>query len=519
MKMNPIVQTYNNNLEHLVENGRSQVNLIELPRSIELLVKLTQVLRQDLSHNSTASTEVRWQFIFMTGVAASISAAIYFFAAQPAGQEYSNRIDAPEAGWIFTWLAPISTALTNVLFNWEAFFSLWSGYDSLLVYSYAAFQALYINPFKEIAALCASAGSILPFWFVALGNNIGLNILITFSSIVSLFVYYNGADIFYQTTAYSETQLFLLRISYFFSRLTCRDVSNIESKINVAKKKKILMAHLNECYQHFYYFEYEQRQAYLSLYSSATEPTDQLRILLCQKNESLYTDLVNQSFLWQFIKYGILGLLGMMQNFGGIVISWEAGASTHIVLAAFLALCALVPSIGFSIKGILGYGLLELFHELTSTHVSHLQRLWPKLYLSLVWPARFFYLLSGFGNDALNQEAAVYCGFNTNTVRVIGILANIATALVFNGPQIECLLRRLLEIITLNFGEERDKCQIRCQIQFRNTIEEFAMLPLREVERCLSDSPYSMIFSSFFHEKNTELCVNKENITTLLLER
>ncbi len=463
------------------------------------------VLTQLLENLTTSKAKVTYstKFLVWTTFLAVASAAIFFFSAQKASEDYVALLPehGKDASFIFEWIAPVSVALTNTIFNHEVFLNLWGSIEKLWPALLAYLHYMWQHPLVESNAWLVSAATILPFWYISIRDPIEFFIPETISSLLCLFIFYNGAETCYQVAAYPSMQRFWLNIQLCFLSLVAiffRDnvslaIENCIHLIEVAKAKSLLVDALEDTYYTFYYTSPDNRKKFVDRLKN--NETDLLQALLVhQEDMPLIPNLVYQSNVLLFIKFVIFGAFAMEQNFGHAVESYKAGAELHPVMGVILAAFNLVPSIGFTVKGILGYGPVEMALEIGGWRQSAMQQSAPGYYR---WIAlmRFSDFFSGFSNNAVNTIGAKDCGASDQVAFWVGLIANIGTVFGFNGPQCELWFQtNIMEyLLAEQFPDE-----ILVQQNLRQLAQKMKSISLQDFKSSVKDPRYFIITSRFF---------------------
>ena len=442
------------------------------------------------------STRNSYSFIIGTGMLAVLSAVVFFYASIPAGERYAAMV--PHSDWFFIWATASFGGLTMMAFDWEIFFSMWRDESSFWSYLSGSAKTFYQRPFQVLFALCAGIGNIIPFWFVSLRKDLAFNMLITASTLAALFIFYGGTELCYQVAAYSEMQLLALRCRLFLACMTGENVQELERLIAWANIKLCLYNRFKNNYNALFYANDEERIVFFNSLNNASNENAKLSILLNVTELTPQPNLVEQSNILSGIKYLCLDIPGILQNFGHAVEAWEAGLEWHISFAVIFTFFNLIPSIGFTLKGILGITLLHLFCDYWAGRTSQMQRLLPGYINALAWIMRLVYILSGLGSDTINYIASKYLGASEEVACVIAGFSNIGTALVFNGPQCEALWIDLTESLMLLQPETKEHAaEIVFQHEFRGFCTQLRSISLKDVESLVNNDEKSPVFALF----------------------
>ncbi len=495
----------------------SRQPLLEKEEEPPLLTTLAKLIQAAASYQASAGDEANLgqnpTYVIVVGIFAFYSSFVLFSSAFQAGDRYSDMV--PNSRWLFAWTGAICAMLTNTTFNWIAYIEMGQNHTSFSTWLSEWLSAWRHSFLKQFIALCASAGSILPFWYISLTDNMLWNALMTTSALANIPVFYSGADMFYEILSYSEVQWFFLQFQLLVAMLCCQDTANIKKLIEYTKIKSLLVTHFLDLADDFRLANASERRAYINGFSPNSQ--DQLELLLqtniYQVDPPHHPNRIRESYFLLCIKFGFLGFLGMLQNFGHIVESYQAGAGYHIVVGCIFVLCNLVPDIGFTIKGILGFGLLELLIELLEWGSKLFSCQQSQTEASVNWlrvmgvtlMARIAYAFSGLSGDQINYDSARYCGISAMNAMFIGLGANIGTAFVFSGPQCELLLKKILQPKPINDDEAR---QLAFEIELDKLAGDYRVLSLGAMKSLVSDERTRGTMHRFFQNKEFKTLVS-----------
>ncbi|MBP9727065.1 MAG: hypothetical protein KBD83_06355 [Gammaproteobacteria bacterium] len=455
--------------------------LLKEPEKLPLLATLETLTK--IAGNSSVSTSNRHaaSFLMVVGMLSLFSSVTFFTSAFDAGERYSTYTkNYPYISWIFNqWFLGASAVLTNSFFNWAAFCKMGRGQVSFMSWLTAGLLAWKENPARQIVALCGGAGSIVPFWYLSLTDDELWNIVVSASAAINIPVFYSGTDLCYEVLCYPEvTWVWLqpLRLATYYSN------EALEQKNELIKIQLLLVNHFLDLADDFRKANTDQKNSYIASFLNAE---GKLENLLQMKDDAGYfpahTNIIRKNNCLLIMKC-VWSLLGVWQNFGHVVEAYRAGAQWHFALGIFFALCNLGPDIGYTISGVLGFGLLELLIELFLCQKSTSQdsARFSIYFFVLMIVMRLSYAFSGFSGDQVNYDAATFCGLNVTVAFVMGLLSNFGTAFVFNGPQCELLLQNVFraEPVTVNdeqladFQAELDSLPVICRTLTPDDIEE-----------------------------------------------
>ena len=483
-------EKYNEDMEE------SLAALLEEPEKRPLLATLATLTK--IADNSYVSKSTRHAacFLLVVGMLSLFSSVTFFTSAFDAGERYSTYTKRyPYISWIFNqWFLGVAAVLTNSFFNWAAFCQMGRGHVSFMSWLAAGLLAWKENPVRQIVALCGGAGSIVPFWYLSLTDDELWNSVVSASAAINIPVFYSGTDLCYEVLCYPEVTWVWLQPCRLF---TCYSSTYLEKKNELIKVQLLLVNHFLDLADDFRKAGTNQKNDYIKLF---VDHERGLKNLLRISDDADAICLPHHPNIIRNNNYLLIikcfwSLLGVWQNFGHVVEAYKAGAQWHLALGIFFALCNLGPDIGYTISGVLGFGLLELLIELFSGKKSTGQdsARFSIYFFLLMIVMRLSYDFSGFSGDQVNYEAAIFCGFNVTVAFIMGLLSNLGTAFVFNGPQCELLLQDVFrpEPVTdndkrlANFQAELDSLPGICRTLTPDDIEE--LRSDRETEGVLFD--------------------------------
>lgn len=451
-------------------------------------------------------------FSVSMGILAFYSSAVFFPSALQAGQRYAKMkvLSSYESPIVYG--SATASVVTNAFFNWPAYCDIWGNHDSFLEWCRDAAKAFCENPGRHAFAFVASAGTILPFWYVSLKDNIGWNIFVSTAAIANIPVFYCGSEIFFEVMAYAEVEWLRLQCCLLLYAIACQDVTGIKQSIEHNQLKSLLVRHFLQLADDFRMASDEEKNNFVSFLLSAADDERLLGDLLNRQanNEMLphYHNPIRESYILIGLKFFVLGGLGMLQNFGHVVEAYQSGAEYHFVVGVIFALSNLLPGLGYTVKGIMGFGLVELFVELFLGKKTQQATscLYTMVMLIVLTGVRMAYVFSGMSGDQLNYDSALYCsrGKYMLFASILGFLANIGTALVFNAPQVEIKLKEIQHTkpTTLAEGQFRE-----CQKQLDEWVEVTRRLPLSDIDVLMNQSKIGDVMSTFFSGAKSEKSV------------
>lgn len=471
--------------------------LVTQTLALKWLTELSELSSSVTEKELAPSIELSTSFLFGTGIAALGSAVVFYFDGKKAGERYAAMVK--NSAWLFEWVGAICSALTNILFNWQAFIDNLKDESSIASWFISSVAFCYNMPLKTLVKLCSSAGCVIPFWYISLTGSKAYNVLNSISGVLNLYVNFSGVEVCYQIVENVEVQRFRLNSQIAYARLCCADTSKLQLQLEWVNAKAVFVDQLKECYRAYFYANDSDRKNFIQLCS------DENKTLKAMLNYAVHlTPMPNDiqsNFFLRFFKY-LLNLLGVFQNFGHLVIAYQVGALIHPALGVFLLLCNFLPSLGFTIKGILGMGPVELLYDAYHGRTSQMQRLLPYSLVFIIL-VRICYLFSGLSGDEINYEAAIALGIDKKTAFVFGLAADVGTAAVYNGPQCEGNVLLLLEAYVLAYFAQYEP-QILTQQLSRSFCEKIEYSSIEEFQNFVSDEKISETAFTFFAEKNID---------------
>lgn len=451
-------------------------------------------------------SELNQTFAVSMCVLSLYSSAVFFPSAVQAGERYAEMIPK-HARSVIAYGGGTASVVTNTFFNWSSFCEIWQGDVSFLLWCSDALKAFLSNPIQHMFALLNSAGTILPFWYISLTDDMGWNFFVTTAALANIPVFYYGSEVFFEVITYAEMVRFALQLQWLLASITCRDRAEINKRIELTRIKSLLITHFLKLADDFRMASDHQKTLFTD-YISSSESNEALFAKLLEVSDSIalpdYHNPIREDYVLLFLKYFVLGGLGMLQNFGHAVEAYRFGAQYHWSAGAFCLLFNLLPGLGYTIKGIMGYGLLELLFSKTPPSDTARTSYFSMMTFFLVI-ARVCYLLSGLSGDELNYQSVLF--FNreeTLLALIIGIFSNIGTALVFNAPQCEVKLQELSQPKPLRSND-------RYQKQLDAIVHDVRTLPLEVIEVMVNHPKTEGAMQRFFKNKNFDCTLNTDS--------
>ncbi len=420
------------------------------------------------------------------GVAA-VSAVDFWFGAEQAIQRYPFSSIA-----FFQWNAPISSLLTNLFFNQMAYLDYLSD-DSEL------------TKVKRAVAVVAAVATIAPYFFIGFTGELWQKIVVVISTIANLPVFYYGALDFYQYfhSEFVQQWRWIIRCS--------------PDKYHLASQKSYLIHQMKDQYKWFSYATKQERTQFIDGFNTCED--EKKLLFLVARDFTLKTESDIRTWAkWLFCSgSGICGLAVMAQNLGhvaltvaGILAMQQIPFWSRLILAVILGVGNFIPSVGFSFATMANFDLKDFFCALLFINVPQVQRvvfgnsIMAMLSLGLMLLIfRYCYITSGFGNDEVNYEGALFLGANEEEAAWAGINANAAGAIVFNGVLCEKLFKTILTWIALEVGDVEDQRQAKFEESYSKMASKFAVLPLQDIRSMQehADPRFSNIHASFFADE------------------
>jgi len=451
-------------------------------------------------------SELNQTFAVSMCVLSLYSSAVFFPSAVQAGERYAEMLPK-NARSVIAYVAGTSSVVTNTFFNWSSFCEIWQSHASFSLWCSDALKAFLSNPIQHMFALLNSAGTILPFWYISLTDDMGWNFFVTTAALANIPVFYYGSEVFFEVIKYAEMVRFALQLQWLLASITCRDRTEINKSIELTRIKSLLIAHFLKLADNFRMASGDEKTPF-TLNISSSDSNEELFIRLLEESSqpilSNYYNPIREDYVLLFLKYFVFGGLGMLQNFGHSVEAYQFGAQYHWSAGAFCLLFNLLPGLGYTIKGIMGNGIVELLFSKTPTSDTARTSYFSMTTFFLVI-ARVCYLFSGLSGDELNYQSVLF--FNkelTLLALIMGICSNIGTALVFNAPQCEVKLQELSQPKPLTTND-------RYQKRLDAIVHDVRTLPLEVIEVMVDHPKTERAMHSFFGSNNFHCTLNTDS--------
>ncbi|MES2205017.1 MAG: hypothetical protein V4496_07360 [Pseudomonadota bacterium] len=447
-----------------------------------------------------------YAFTAVVVLVAFYGSIVFFPSALQADQRYAEM--SPD--WLkstIIWGGAVAAVVTNTFFDASIYSDIFKNHNSFLQWCWYEAKDIYEKPIRNFLALLASAATILPFWYVSLTNDIVWNVFVSTAAATNIPVFYGALDMFLEVLAYAEVERFKLWCQWLLNGLFCCDLKKINDAIEYTKIKSLVIAHFLELADDFYLASDEQKQKFISLLEDAKNDEDRLSILLGNypKSEEVlphYHNFVRENTFLSIIK-SILGLMGLLQNFGHVIESYKFGAQYHPYLGAVCALLNLLIGLAFTFSGMIQPGFLEvLFNKKPKKNKSCGDYFTRDNFFAVLVLACF--VCSGMSGDQLNYDSALYVGADESLAYTIGILSGIGTALVFNLPQ---GIKQLWEMQLPKPLSSFDTYQKR----LNEMVGETRNLPLKTIEFFVHSETTSSMAHTFFVNKKFDSSVILSN--------
>lgn len=476
-------------LNELEVTSKSLEESIELS-SPELKDEAPRYSRDSIapSNKSNETGEVIYQFSIFS--AASLGAIVFWFSAADAVQRYSFGSYV-----FFKWNAPVSALLTNMFFNEMAYLDYLS-------------DDYPLSGLQRIMAIVVAVATIAPYFFVGFYGALWQKIIVGISVIFDFPVFYYGALDFYH---YFHAD-FVQQWRWF---LRCSKENFI-----LASQKASLVSQLKSQYNDFVYGSKEKRAAFITKFSQCNDKT-QLSFLV---NQHLMQEMTpNKNACWAWMRWllfsgsGLIGISVIIQNLGhvpvtilGVLLIKQIPFWAQVFLIILLAPSNLLSNLGYSFATMADFDFLEFLSITCFFKVSQAQRViaGDSLMMSLLLACvlillRYIYITSGFSNDEVNYEGALYMGATKTEALCVGINGNLSIALIYNGVLCEKLFRKIMIWMAEKTGDNQDKQQLAFEKLYSKLVTKVMLLPLAEVRKLEKTPEFSLTYANYFSSPKT----------------
>lgn len=476
--------------------------------------QLTKLLsigsKEDLLSAETEGVQYKTQpsvfFHAQIALITAASVAFYFWTAQGASDRYLVGADERVKA-VFPWLLVVSALVTNAMFNYMSLYDLLKeDADPLLTFCNFSRSLFKEGGRIKVISLVASGLTVAPFFFLGFAGDVVQKSLVAIAAILSLPVFYSGS-----LNVYQYSHIYLIQYPRWIIRCA-------PEKSDVVDKKYRILIRLKETYKWFCLATNEERATFLGQLDHGGA-LEQINALLGthQLTDENEVACVNQSYaLLKNFFLAIFGFFVIAQNFGhvasvysGIVAFQKPCTPLFISIpisfgAAIAGIGNLLPGLGFSFSGILGFNVIELGRKMIPcVDVPRVQHNLMERNSSVLWTVgllilRVLYCFSGFSNDQLNYEAGKSVGFSETLSFVLGCGSGVAGALVFNGVPCENLMLELMGVITLSLENQSDDIiqAVKFEAEFKKLLEVWESASTSDVHKVFSSGNFNAFFSS-----------------------
>ena len=480
-------------LQELESVSASHEDAIELP-SQALENGVPRYSRNSIALSNKPSENGGVTYHVAVFCAASLGAIVFWFSAADAIKRYPFGSYA-----FFEWNAPISSILTNTFFNEMAY----------LDYLNDDYQVSIVS---RIMAIVAAIATIAPYFIVGFVGALWQKILVSISVLFDFPVFYYGALDFYQ---YFHAD-FVQQWRWF---LRCS-----AENFTLASQKAHLVSQIKNQYNDFVYATKDERALFISDFQRC-EIKAQLAFLV-NKNQAQKVELNNGWLAW--LRWllcsgsGLWGIAVMAQNIGhalvvimGVLMIQQIPFWAQIFLLIFLVPGSLLPNFGYSFATMADFDFLDFLSITFFLKVPQAQRViaGDSIITSISTAfililLRYIYITSGWSNDQVNYQGALYVGANAAEAECAGINGNLTIALVYNGVLCEKLFKTIMIWIAEKIGGSEDKQQLEFEKFYSKIVKKIIILPLAEVREMESNPKFSLTYANYFstQEKKSKSC-------------
>ncbi len=435
-----------------------------------------------------------------SGVLAFLSGILYFFSSLKAAERYvgyaKDTSSYSDIQWL-QYLPALGGGVTNALFNAESYLTV---YESLFdtQEEKKRKQGLgqgVLEKWEWFATIFIAFFTILPVWKISLEGDTWEVVLATVSAVLNVPVTMEGAKALidwlkeYDFKDRVSNCLHFVRSEIGERSPTTRVDAQEAFKINqVTRQARNLIAHfLKEQAGWFSSASGEVRKTKRGeFFSNINASSMNVGLGLNVFSELIKNkiDFVppSHSFGYRFLArttFSLLAFCGVVANVGYAGLTYQGGLALidNVFFGWLSAILHLIPSIGFTIKGIQSlWGTLQEIEQSTCV----LERIeLPKMYLTWCVVSTVFALFSGFTGDGAGYETWMdyFSAWGGETMAIVmGIIHNIGIALVYNLPQCLYFAQRMVDLYILKTRDKEIDDNVRSDVQFVNGLKETARL-------------------------------------------
>ncbi len=385
-----------------------------------------------------------------SGIAAMLSALMFWSSSDKAGRRDGM------GDWRY--LSDVGGAGTNGVFNWESYLAILALFSQQRLSGEANLISVKGELAEWVGSAVISFFVVLGMWAVSLTGDPVEGILATVSAVLNLPVNAFGAIVF---IAWFKKFDFEARSIDWLGAHLWRAETKRQENLALRQARDLIAGQLRDQVSAFENLLTAKRSSVLEDLMQGS-CFDIFKKLL-DKNIADENHLsIERSGCFKLnirLSYAVLAFTGIASNFGFAVASYEGGRKL-VDTAGFGWICALmniIPSLGFSIKGLLSlWGWLGSI-ERGERSMGRVEM--PATYLTACVLSIIFASFSGFSGDEAGYESwQKYCSALGGEVGAVisGIVHNIGSAFAFNLPFCIYFVQRVVGIYLMKRNTEND---------------------------------------------------------------
>jgi hypothetical protein len=403
----------------------------------------------------------------------TISALPFFFTSLSVGEQLLPKRSTETVKQLFNYTFAVCAEITNALFNWNVLYvmlrqdnilnaikehltSLINKDANILVA--VVFTAIAIT--IEALLWLSGFGSIAPFTYemlIAGGTPLWYVVSACFATVVCTVVYYKGADIFYKLRHHIVTQNISFHLKWLFLSLgSCifewqHAIQNCNDKITLCKIKAAFLEQEEKVRIGYMDAENADQRILLENVFGDRELSHKNLIEGCLNlpdNFKLFNPKEKSPYRYALfcVLFSVMAVLGLFQNYASVYYAYIIGEmfGGFYVGVGFAALEA-INGIGFTIDGVFGGGLKRTIMECLWLRRPYIKTV--SSWYHLRWAVLLIAALSGGSNQTLTRDASIDLGCPDPWPDILGICANIGTAISFNLPQCISITEKVIFLL------------------------------------------------------------------------
>lgn len=452
-------------------------------------------------------------FLFLC---AALSAPVFAFGAETAIQrDPFGNVKA------CIYIVAAAAVVTNFFFNLDAYTDFVEDDQKLTV-------------LQRLIAVVASFAVMAPYFFLGFDGALWQKILVAISTVFNLPVFYYGALDFYKFFNVDFIQL--------WCAILCLSTENFL----LALQKSFMLLAFKQQFNEFVYGSKEDRKQFIDDYMACSE--DERLQFLINRNKTVDQDNSLKGLLTHMFctRSGMLDLVRWLLSSGTCIFFWGAAALAQnlghfamlvcgimalpmpmpfwakALLSAVVLIFNVIPNLGYSFSTMARFDFINFIGSVCFIYAPQRQRVLMNnstcaliLVCATLFLLRCVYMISGFANDEINYEGALFLGANEESATLAGISANIAGAIIFNGVLNESLFKKQIGKCVQKSGDQEDKEQVAFEDLYEKAFSKFMVLPLKEIEKMSGTSGFKLIYANYFQiPKVVTTSVTKNPITT-----